>query len=467
MPAATTKPQRVRDPLHNLIEFGTGEFEQMLWQLIQTPEFQRLSRVRQLGFSEYVYPGATHTRFIHSIGVFHNARRLMRIVKRQIGDRFDEYRSQVALAAALLHDIGHGPFSHAFEAFGKDLKLNYAKHEFVSYEVIQKTEIADILNEYKNGMSDQVADIFGASGQTDIYKSVVSSQCDGDRLDYMQRDRMMTGARHGAIDYTWLMENLEVDKLNEAADDCGFGNLETFVFGEKAIYAVEAYILALYQLYPTIYFHKTTRAVEKVYFHLLKRLFSLVNEDELGATGLPISHPIVSFCKHPESLKNALRLDDTVILGALPELCDSSDIKVAKFAKMLKDRKLPKATDIREIAAEELGKNVDVEVLNNAVNSSILALEEMNSDQKFGDHGIWVDGGERVPYKDFVESSGPLNQIRIRESGSLRDLKEVSSIVAAIPPFKFSRAYVPYDEQDLGTIVHDTIRKKSQEASKS
>ena len=467
MPASAAKPQRVRDPLHDLIEFGTGEFEQMLWRLIQTPEFQRLSRVRQLGFSEYVYPGATHTRFIHSIGVFHNARRLMRIVRRQVGDRFDESRSQVALAAALLHDIGHGPFSHAFEAFGKDLKLNYAKHEFVSYEIIQKTEIADILNNYKNGMSDQVADIFGASGQTDIYKSVVSSQCDGDRLDYMQRDRMMTGARQGAIDYTWLMENLEVDKLNEAADDYEFGNLETLVFGEKAIYAVEAYIVALYQLYPTIYFHKTTRAVEMVYFNLLKRLFNLVNKNDLSATGLPNSHPIISFCKRPESLENALRLDDTVILGALPELCNSSDAKIAELAKMLKDRKLPKATDIREIAAEGLGKNVDVEVLNNAVNSSLLALEEMNRDQRFGDYGIWVDSGERVPYKDFVESSGPLNQIRIRESGSLRDLKEVSSIVAAIPPFKFNRVYVPCEEQGLETLVHETIKQKSQEARRS
>ena len=94
-------------------------FEQMLWKVIQSPPFQRLRRVRQLGFSEYVYLGATHTRFGHSLGVFFNARRLMRNVRRHLGgDNFNQNRSEVALAAALLHDVGHGPFSHSFEAIG-------------------------------------------------------------------------------------------------------------------------------------------------------------------------------------------------------------------------------------------------------------------------------------------------------------------------------------------------------------
>ena len=103
------RPQRIRDPLHDLIEFDASRFEQMLWRVIQSSPFQRLRRVRQLGFSEYVYPGATHTRFAHSLGVFFNARRLMRIVERHIGKNdFDQYRSEAAIAAALLHDVGHG-----------------------------------------------------------------------------------------------------------------------------------------------------------------------------------------------------------------------------------------------------------------------------------------------------------------------------------------------------------------------
>jgi HD superfamily phosphohydrolase len=126
------KRQRVRDPLHDLIEFDEGDgFESMLWRVVQTSPFQRLRRIRQLGFSELVYPGATHTRFIHSLGVFHTARQLMRIVdlyaprtpKERIQPRTPKERIQreAALTAALVHDVRHGPFSHAFETIGKRL----------------------------------------------------------------------------------------------------------------------------------------------------------------------------------------------------------------------------------------------------------------------------------------------------------------------------------------------------------
>ncbi len=113
------KTQRIRDPLHNLVEFGEGQFEDVLWRVIQTPQFQRLRRIRQLGFSEFVYPGATHSRFAHSIGVFHTARQLMEIIKNHLGpNAFNEHQARVALAAALVHDVGHGMFSHAFEDVG-------------------------------------------------------------------------------------------------------------------------------------------------------------------------------------------------------------------------------------------------------------------------------------------------------------------------------------------------------------
>ena len=176
------RPQRIRDPLHDLIEFDTSRFDQMLWHVIQSPPFQRLRRVRQLGFSEYVYPGATHTRFAHSLGVLFNARRLMRNVKRYIGtDNFDQFRSEAALTAALLHDVGHGPFSHSFESIGKSLNLKYAKHEDVSDEIIRNTEVAEILDSYAPGMSKQVADIIGAKAPGDVYSSVVSSQLDASK----------------------------------------------------------------------------------------------------------------------------------------------------------------------------------------------------------------------------------------------------------------------------------------------
>ena len=124
------KRQRIRDPLHNLIEFRADHFENTMWKVLQTRSFQRLRRVKQLGFSELVYPGATHTRLAHSIGVFHTARMLVRVIRDHLGQtRFEPTKAQTALAAALLHDLGHGPFSHAFEDVGKRLGLKMAKHE--------------------------------------------------------------------------------------------------------------------------------------------------------------------------------------------------------------------------------------------------------------------------------------------------------------------------------------------------
>jgi uncharacterized protein len=110
------KARRIRDPVHDLIPFSTETFEQMAWKLLELPEFQRLRRIKQLGFSELVFPGATHTRFAHSVGVFHTARQLADRIRDQVGTNFNPERAHVAMAAALVHDLGHGPFSHAFEA---------------------------------------------------------------------------------------------------------------------------------------------------------------------------------------------------------------------------------------------------------------------------------------------------------------------------------------------------------------
>jgi len=183
--------QRIRDPLHNIIEFDDNTFERHMWQVIQTRPFQRLRRIKQLGFSELVYPGATHTRFAHSIGVFHTARMLMKIVAKSLDNKRDDRRAEVALAASLLHDVGHGPFSHSFEDVGKRLGLKMADHEKVSDALIREGEIAHSLKELGSGFASDVADLIGHSGKRDIYGAVVSSQFDADRLDYMRRDRLI------------------------------------------------------------------------------------------------------------------------------------------------------------------------------------------------------------------------------------------------------------------------------------
>src|SRR6266478_5597596 len=183
------KQQRIRDPLHDLIEFNVerSQLERVLWKVIQTRPFQRLRRVKQLGFSDFVYPGATHSRLLHSLGVFHTARYLMDVV-RKYTHPFAQTRADQALAAALVHDVGHGPFSHAFEDVGKRLGLKMADHELVSDALIRDSEIANELKTLGSGVPNDVADIVSGNGGSSVYSAVVSSQFDADRLDYMRRD---------------------------------------------------------------------------------------------------------------------------------------------------------------------------------------------------------------------------------------------------------------------------------------
>ena len=197
--------QRIRDPLYNLIEFRAEAIDDLLWRIIQTEDFQRLRRIKQLGFSEFVYPGATHTRFAHSIGVFHLARRLIEIIDLKLKQRgsplSNVMKKETALCAALLHDLGHGPFSHAFEEVGKRLNLPFVNHERVTEKLIREGKIGQLLESYNTGLSANVAAAIGE--HSDIYSSVVSGQFDADRLDYMQRDRLMTGTNTGNVDLEW------------------------------------------------------------------------------------------------------------------------------------------------------------------------------------------------------------------------------------------------------------------------
>lgn len=341
--------QRIRDPIHNLISFEADQFENAMWEALCSAPFQRLRRIKQLGFSDLVYPGATHSRFAHSVGVFHTARQLMQIIYKHEGEQgFQHSSAQIALAAALVHDVGHGPFSHAFEAVGKRLDLKLANHEFVSDRLIRDSELSEPLKILGSGFHNDVADVIGSAGPRSIYDAVVTSQFDADRLDYMRRDRMMAGSSHGVIDYDWLIGNLEVGTVPVGVDDVQSGVVQTFVVGPKAVLAAEAYVLGLFQLYPTIYFHKATRGAEKLFTELMVRVFMLAIDGSFGETGLPENHPIIKFANAPTDLNLALQLDDTVVWGALSQIADGPDKLCSEYARRLLDRKLLRCFDLRE-----------------------------------------------------------------------------------------------------------------------
>lgn len=475
--------QRIRDPLHNLIVFDTkNQFEHVIWQVIQTPQFQRLRRVKQLGFSDFVYPGATHTRFTHSIGVYHTARRLMEVIKRHIlsmGNQVQEHQLNVALAAALVHDVGHGMFSHAFEDIGKKLSLKMARHENVSSAMIQETEIRQAFEPLGRCFADEVADVIAGGKPGNLYDAVVSSQFDADRLDYMRRDRLMAGVQNSAIDFDWLVANLEVGKVKIGVDDEQLPEIETFVLGPKALYAAETYVLALFQLYPTIYFHKATRAAEKVFSTLMTRVILLVKDGDISSTGLPETHPIVRFAKDSDTLENAQNLDDTVFWGAMLMFEEASDKVVSEAATRLKNRRLPKCIDLHDRVSavvrpahcgsdkqtvEEMRKAAEAgdklrKRITESLRQELEGWSRKNSADRFP--RILVDADERKPYKRFEQATGPLKQILIRTPDSVvpRDMAELSQVIAGTETFRLFRAYVSDGDQEARAFVEKAVAK--------
>lgn len=473
---AYTKPNRVRDPVHNLIEFGQTtdssqrEIEQALWRVIQTPPFQRLRRIKQLGFSEFVFPGATHTRFSHSLGVFHTARLLLSSVQRSLaGGRGDYSPSQarIALAAALVHDVGHGMFSHAFEAVGEELNLDLARHEKVSDKLIRESEIKDVLDSaLGEGFSNSVADLIGREQPKTLYDAIVTSQFDADRLDYMQRDQLMTGVHGGAVDITWLLENLEISEVETASDEEKVGTIQTLVLGPKAFHVAESYVLSLFHLYPNVYFHKATRGAEQVLRKLIIRIYELVNKDSYQKTGLPINHPLVVFSKKPDVLKHVLDLDDAVLWGAIPMMVEAEDQVIRNRASQLLNRRLLRCIDLwEEVQAkiepvwreDSMARKERIARINLACNRIIERANELPS--------VIFDNYVRDPYKRLQGSRTPTNQIYIIQGGRPRDMAELSAVVAGAEPFRVCRAYIERDDKDtqdrLSKIIEESFTQRN------
>jgi uncharacterized protein len=265
-----------------------------------------LRRIRQLGFSEFVFPGATHTRFAHCVGVFHVARRLLRIVAERLG-KTNDARARVALCASLLHDVGHGPFSHVFEGVLKGMGRQKRHEQWTAEIITGDTEVRRVLELVDPELPGAVARLIKAKEPVDLYASVVSSQFDADRLDYLRRDRYMTGVRIGDFDLEWLLDCLEVgeaiiDETSEQAEPPRSGEplgkggptkVETFVLNRKAWEAAEGYLEARYQLYRTVYYHKTTRSAEVILRVLLARVGTSIEQGDL--LGLHTDDPVVGF----------------------------------------------------------------------------------------------------------------------------------------------------------------------------
>lgn len=368
------KTQRIRDPIHGLIVFDDdGLVDESVWDLLATSEVQRLRRIKQLGVSEYVFPSASHTRLSHSIGVYHNARRLVGILKREIelrrveGD-FNEARAKVALFAALLHDIGHGPFSHAFEEARKALaaeqsasstsKPKIRNHEAFTADMIRNPggDISKILA--SSGVkADDVADLVAAETPTDMYHAVVSSSFDADRLDYLVRDRYMTGTGAGAIDLDWLLDNVRVAEIDfSPADADGADPIyeHSFCLEHKARDAAEDFLLARYRLYTNVYLHKTTRGIEQMVSAFFRFVAREANADG-RITGLADDHPLARFFSPGgDDIASYGALDDTVVWGAVHAVAIGGRGAAKQIAGRLLNRQRPVCLDVQHTFPEDV-----------------------------------------------------------------------------------------------------------------
>ncbi len=353
-------------------------------------------------------------------------------------------------------------FSHSFELVRKELDLPMARHEQVSEELIRNSEISREFEELGSGFADDVANVLGRKEPATLYDSVVSSQFDADRLDYMQRDRLMTGVQSSGIDATWLMSNLEIGTVRTGADEEASGTVDTLVVGPKAFRAAENYVLSLFQLYPNVYLHKTTRAAERLFVRLMTRVFELVTKGQKGKVGLHPNHPIRRFVEEPENIEKALALDDAVFWGALHTMTEAKDPMVQRCAIGLRDRKLPKCIDIRRLLEERESAIMEPKEkaarLKVACKNIVEKIEQWSSDRREEEPKILVDETTREPYKKIKGSESPLNQILIRHGENrFEDMVRLSPIVESAQTFVVCRAYHDEDDTEGRDMVQNII----------
>lgn len=300
-----------RDPLYDYIALDK-EKESWLLDLINCPEVQRLKYISQLGLSHFTYPGSTHSRFSHSLGVLHMMQQCLEYLNRDYGDYFNNGDEDALLAAALLHDIGHGPFSHATESF-------FGKHAARSVQIITGSESAvnkiltevDVDKDLPIKVAALVPEEIPTKNPPVLWqRALISSQLDVDRLDFLRRDSLFSGAEYGKFDWYRIIHTMRLTKRTEDIQ-------KIYMFWpDKTKYAIEEYLFSRFYMYQSVYYHHTTRGFEKLLEKILERAKWLAcrNRATLGDSVLPLIKPFLQEDKEP-TLRQFLDLTDYVLLA--------------------------------------------------------------------------------------------------------------------------------------------------------
>ena len=399
------------DPIHDFVRVYDNELK-----IIDTPIFQRLRRIRQLSGAHLIYPGAQHTRFEHSLGVMHIASMAGQALAEKGVVSSDDIQN--LRLASLLHDIGHGPFSHLFEEiFEEKRKIS---HEDLGRDIILKTEIGDIIS--KNGFDKKLITklAFGDS-KLQFMNEIISGVLSADMMDYLLRDGYFTGAEHAKIDHHRLTHSLDVYKNKLALDKSSLVNFETMM-------------ISRYQMFKAVYFHKTVRAGEVMLLEAMD-----LAEGELGLSSM--------------NLDEYLQLSDDVILAKLLNLPEhNSKLKASKkIATNYLNRNLFKSVFESTLAGKAITKKRMHEL-----------REEISKKSKIDINEIFVDSSNTpsIPLSPSKKESKSI--ILLENDGNKTTAKEILisqiKLVSAMSGFmKILRVYTPAKNRKKVEMVAKSI----------
>lgn len=387
----------LRDPVHGLIAFD-GPVERTVVALLDTPEVQRLRRIRCLGPASLAFPGAEHSRFAHAVGSAYVMKRYLERVGKLAHeiperDRIDTAHARIALAAALLHDLGHGPYSHAFESV---LPGRFVHEEWTSYLILDPgSRVHHVLREIDPSAPKRVERLVHGVSEIPHLARAVSGTFDVDRCDYLLRDSHMTGVRYGVLDLDWLLQSLRLHA--EAGQPARLA-----VDGEKGLTAVEGFFLGRLYMYRQVYLHKAVRAAEAVMVALVRRL------QELQGDGVPEGTPraLAALLRGDRpTLGEFLELDDHALECTFQQFSHSRDPILADLAARLRCRRLFKSMSLRhDVSVEEARARLEHVVRKAGLTPSYLAtVDRVEIDAYREDEAIMVVTGGRS--RSLLEAS--------------------------------------------------------------
>lgn len=337
---STNKRKIINDPIYGFVAIPN----ELIYDLIDHPYFQRLRRIKQLGLTNLVYPGALHTRFHHAIGAMHLMGEAVQAL-RQKGVTITRREEEAVTIAILLHDVGHGPFSHALE----HSLVSGISHEAISSMIMSR------LNEELKGRLSLAIEIFNNRYKKSFLHQLVSSQLDMDRLDYLKRDSFFTGVSEGVISSDRIIKMLNVHN-------------DQLVVEQKAIYSIEKFLIARRLMYWQVYLHKTVLSAESLLVNILKRAKELAGKGtKLFATpalSLFLENDFTEkdFRKDPRLLEEFLRLDDNDIVAAIKVWSEGADTILARLCTNLLNRKLYRVEMQNEKIPAAYKKNLEKKV---------------------------------------------------------------------------------------------------------